>query len=238
MTGRGFGTGGIFCHLDKTEVGRKRKIARANHFQVLPSTFSFPRVISYTPLPLSSLSPCPLSHTSPTHPPQAALNTHFRIDQNERARTKTVDDRTQAEEVIGAQSAIERGSRSATDKSERGQRKVRTNYGSLIRMDRSLTRIFTSLIRYCKTTTDHLVSPQGYLMAAGSPYRRSGTVSYRSALVLCTILVPSTRLHLVLIGFRSPTTFCSLSRRYRLFGDLSTRQKTRTHLRQRDATVS
>lgn len=133
-TGRGFGTDSMFCHLDKTEVGRKRKIVKCKQFSFF-----------LQPTPRHSAKAPPVRHRFhnilPTHHLPATLNTRFHIDDNERARTKTVDDRAQVEEVVGAQSTTERGSRSATDKGERGQRKVRANHGSLTRTDRSLTLI-------------------------------------------------------------------------------------------------
>lgn len=68
-------------------------------------------------------------------------------------------------------------------------------YGSFVNSDCS------SLIRYCKTTTDHLVSVQGYFVTAGLSYGRPGTDSHHNGSVLCT-LVPPTRLRTVLIDFR------------------------------------
>lgn len=183
QTGSEFGTAVcVFCHLERAEVGRKWKIVKVQTFNSLihSSILGSFRTPSSTQRLASFF--IFLANSSSTGCPQH----HFHTNKNELARTEAVDDRTQAEEIVGAQSTAERRPRSTADKGERGQRKVRSGRNSHIHADRSFanTTAFTSLIRYCKTTTDHLVSLQGYFTRAGLPCGKPGTGSH-IAFVIC-----------------------------------------------------
>jgi len=101
-TGGGFS---VFRHSCEVEVGRKRIVKpTANRSLSLNPLFQLPthpRVTLHTLFRPASRA---ASYFLPTHRPPAIPNTRLCIHENELARTEAVDDRTQVEEVVGAQS--------------------------------------------------------------------------------------------------------------------------------------
>jgi len=127
--------------------------------------------------------------------------------------------------------------------SEASARFVYTFHGILIRMGRSFVSDFTSLIRYCKTTTDHLVSPQcvGRWYRFTTVWETGPRFSDLTSEPLSVVALPGraflSQPRVLTLTASALADRCSCPCRYLLSGDLSTRQKTHTRLRLRDVVV-